>query len=354
MSIFAPSALKPAGFRLTRGSRNRAPKHAKHIDTAWFPAFIRALARPNLMPAGTNLWEEPEGYSPKQMAEFEAGERDAPPSPPVVLIHGTWMNAYNTWSMLAPKLHEAGHRVFAMNYGRDTTPLAGRPKAVHASTSLREGQRGVARFIEGVLDHTGAPQVDLIGHSQGVAQARLYLHSSGGVNREDPSKNKVRQLIGFGGCNHGTTMSGLGTGLQKLLGAELMERWSYKLLGGAAVDQLMGSKFMDWLNKEGDTHPGVEYLMIMSRYDEIATPWRSQRLEAGEGHTVRNVLLQDEHKTDISDHLSILYSPAAIDLVHEALHPEGKDAYRRDNPRVRATVLPFLGELRWRRNRKRG
>ena len=336
----------------THSGEDAAKLHANvRTSHAFITAFLRSLRNPTWQPAGTNLWEQTKDYYPKALDEWEKGVRTERPTLPVVLIHGTWLNAYNSWSLLAPQLQEAGHKVFAMNYGRDTSAWAGRAKAVHASAPLREGQKDVAEFIDRVLKHTGAPQVDLVGHSQGVAQARLYLSDSGGANADDPAKNKVRRLIGLGGSNHGTTMSGIAPLAEKLMGKNGRLKFTQKVLGGAAVDQTIGSEFMKHLNRNGDTMPGVDYLMICSRFDQVVTPWRTQQLEAGPGATVKNVLIQTGNVKDFSDHLAILYSPGVLDLIQEALDPGDPEAYRRNHPPIKAAVIPGLGRVQLRRRR---
>ena len=53
----------------------------------------------------------------------------------------------------------------------------------------------------------------------------------------------------------------------------------------------------------------------------VSTPYRSTFLTAGPGAVVRNVTLQDGCPIDLSDHLSMMYSPRAIGIVREALDP---------------------------------
>ncbi|WP_448852959.1 esterase/lipase family protein [Corynebacterium frankenforstense] len=149
--------------------------------------WIRSFFQPDRRPRGINRWNEP----PKGRV-------------PVVLIHGTWMNSYNTWEMLAPRLAAAGHAVFCFDYGRDASSLAGRLPGVHGTRGLLDSRAEVADFIDEVLERTGARQVDLVAHSQGVAQARMYLTDSGGADAGDPARNRVRRVVGLGGSNHGT------------------------------------------------------------------------------------------------------------------------------------------------------
>jgi triacylglycerol lipase len=297
-------------------------------------AFLSSQRHPRRMPAQVNDWDTPL-------------PADGPGAVPVVLIHGTWMNSYCTWSLIAPTLAAAGHRVFAFNYGQDRSCFLGRRPACFGNAGLREAQPEVADFIDRVLATTGATQVDLVGHSQGVAQARMYLTDSGGAGDAAAGvPPKVRRLVGLAGSNHGTTASGIGT-----LGAWLKRRGWYgplhSLLGQCAEDQMVGSEAMAHINRDGDTVPGVDYTMICSRYDEIVTPWRTQRLEEGEGASVTNVLVQEHgNRFDFSEHLALLYSPRALDLLREALDHGSRGDYRAATPHVHGAVLPLWGGVR--------
>lgn len=292
-------------------------------------AFVRSFIHPTWMPSGVNDFDTP----------LEPGQV------PVVLVHGTWLNAYNTWSMIAPTLAAAGYRVFALNYGRNTACALGRRRAVYGAKGLLDSQREVAAFVDEVIERTGARQVDLVGHSQGVTQSRLYLTDSGGADPEDPSRNRVRRLIGIGGSNHGTTMSGLTTLCERLNRLGLpMWRIIRTLVGQAAEDQVVGSPAMRHVNRMGDTVPGVTYTMLCSRFDQIVTPWRTQYLEEGPGATVHNVLIQQGAVRDFSDHLAVLYSPRIVDFIEEALSDDA-ESYRTEHPYVSRTVLPFLGAV---------
>jgi triacylglycerol lipase len=307
-------------------------QHPEHNH--FLTAFLSSQRHPRRMPAGVNDWETPLPDS-------------GPGSVPVVLVHGTWMNSYCTWSLLAPTLAAAGYRVFAFNYGQDRSCFLGRRPACYGNAALVDAQPEVAAFIDRVLATTGADRVDLIGHSQGVAQARLYLTDSGGAG--DPAAGeppRVRRLIGIAGSNHGTTASGIGT-----LGKWMKKKGWYgptrALLGRAAEDQMVGSEAMAHVNRNGDTVPGVDYTMICSRYDEIVTPWRTQQLTAGQDATVANILVQEHgNRYDFSEHLALLYSPRAVDLVLEALHHGAAGDYRAATPHVRGTVLPLWGGVR--------
>ncbi|HIW96389.1 MAG TPA: alpha/beta fold hydrolase [Candidatus Corynebacterium gallistercoris] len=289
---------------------------------AFLPKFFKTLFKDNPLPRGVNKWDEPlDGRVP------------------VVLIHGTWLNAYNTWDYIAHYLLEEGHAVFAVNYGKEPDTFTGKAPGVYANNYLRTSQKEVAAFIDEVLERTGAEQVDLIGHSQGVAQARLYLTDSGGHNPDEPNRNKVRKLIGIGPATRGTTLSGISTFAKKLDPTERSNSRVHSIFGGAALDQRKGAGFGEHLNRGGDTVPGVDYTMITARYDGIATPWKDQRMVAGEGATVHNYSVQEGGNIlDLSGHLAMLYSPRTLDLVLEALKPSQRRLRK-------AVVLPMMGPV---------
>lgn len=97
-------------------------------------------------------------------------------------------------------------------------------------------------------------------------------------------------------------------------------------IGVAGIQQVVDSELVRKLNTGGDTVPGVHYTVIGSRYDIVTTPYESTFLKAGPGATVINVTLQDGCEEDLSDHLSMSYSPRAISLVLRAVGGVGGDA----------------------------
>lgn len=260
-------------------------------------AFVGGTLQPEASPPGANDWTcRPTAAHPR----------------PVVLLHATFTNAHMNWSMLSPQLKNAGYCVFAPNYGGEPgVPFKARR---HIPDSARE----IARYVDRVLDATGARQVDLVGHSQGGGVLpRWYLRFEGGTNPAKPKRNKVRRLIGLAPSNHGATVSGLGT-----LTTELGLNRPVSLVAGQAYeDQMVGSEVHTTLDRGGDTQPGVAYTVIATRYDEVVTPYHNQFLTPGPGATVRNITLQDVCPQDRSEHISIAYDSNASQLVINALDP---------------------------------
>ena len=313
-------------------------------------AFMQTLAQPRLAPVGTNDWTcKPSAEHPN----------------PVILIHGTWENAYVNWSGMAPHLKKDGYCVFAPNLGRAHIWNKGGVGSLLPNTfgvapvDVSAGQ--LAQVVDAVLGATGAKQVDLVGHSQGGVMARYYAKFGGGVDATDPKKNKIGKIITLGATNHGTQVGGkypqkkggnepqavereqaageprphgagskkqaLGVG-SKAAGSDNQaftdgyaefRQW----FGGVAgYQQEYGSEFIRKLNEGGETQPGVEYTIIGTKYDEISTPYDATFLSARRGATVRNITMQDGCVEDHSDHMTMSYSPRGVDLVRHALDPE--------------------------------
>ncbi|MFF7730362.1 esterase/lipase family protein [Streptomyces sp. NPDC008001] len=218
---------------------------------------------------------------------------------PVVLVHGTMGNSVDNWLVLAPYLKNRGYCVFSLDYGK----LPGVP-LFHGLGPVAKSAEELSAYVDKVRTATGADKVDLVGHSQGGAMPRYYLNFLGG-------KDKVNSLTGIAPNNHGTTLSGLVTLMDKIPGAR-------NALGGLTpglTDQAIGSDYLKRLNSVPDTVPGVRYTVIATKYDEVVTPYTSGYLS---GPGVRNVLLQELCSLDFSEHIAI----GTVDRVvaHEVLN----------------------------------
>ncbi|MET9792101.1 esterase/lipase family protein [Streptomyces canus] len=222
---------------------------------------------------------------------------------PVVLVHGTFANSVDNWLALAPYLENRDYCVFSFDYGQ----LPGVP-LFYGLGPIDKSAEQLKTFVDKVLAATGAPETDLVGHSQGGLMPRYYLKFLGGAA-------KVNALVGIAPDNHGTTLSGITNllpyfpGIQDLLTTHTP----------ALADQVVGSPFLTKLNEGGDTVPGVKYTVLATKYDEVVTPYRSQFLS---GSGVHNVLLQDMCALDLSEHVAIgLFDRIAFHEVANALDP---------------------------------
>ncbi|RAV33473.1 esterase/lipase family protein [Corynebacterium heidelbergense] len=322
VALAATAAATAPEAAARRGPTN-APGTAQN-DFA--TAYATSLLHPGAMPPDVNDWNC----------------KPAPEHPnPVVLIHGTWDNAYATWSQLSPMLKAQGYCAYSFNYGDDESGLVGLPPGVYGTQTLRKSGDEVAGFIDEVLARTKAKKVDLVGHSQGGIHARLYVQDHGGADPQHPENNKVDKLIGLGANNHGTSFSGIAAIGQQIqdLGVPVMDIARFPL-GDAGIDQAVGSPFFDHLNAEGDTRPGIAYTMIATRYDWNVSPFRTQFLASEPNSDVTNVTIQDYCGNDASEHLSMTFSPNVLDMVMKRL--DGKPV---DKNMQCKTVLPFTGEV---------
>jgi len=264
----------------------------------WERAFVASADDPDAPPPGADDWScEPGARHPR----------------PVVLVHGTYENAYSNWSALSPRLRAEGYCVFAGNFG------APRGDVVKGRAAVPRSAVELARFVDRVLARTGARQVDLVGHSQGGGiLPRYYLKFAGGTEPGDPARNKVHHLIGIAPANHGSTVSGLAT-----LGRRLHILAPAAEFGGQALaDQTIGSPVNRRLDAGGDTMPGVRYTTVVTRRDRIVTPYERQYLSpARSGDPVTNITVQDVCPGNRAGHMGSPYDPVVLRLVSNALDP---------------------------------
>ncbi|WP_441245574.1 esterase/lipase family protein [Kitasatospora sp. McL0602] len=222
---------------------------------------------------------------------------------PIVLVHGTFVDATLNWIELAPLLASEGYCVYAPTYGR----MPGVP-LLAAVGPAAESAAQLKTFVDGVLAATGAAKVDIVGHSQGGLMPRYYLKYLGGAAR-------TGRFVALSPSSHGTTLDGLATLAKGIPGATdaLFGRWCR-----ACLDQVPGSDFLRQTNAGGDTVPGVEYTVLATRYDFVVTPVSSQFLS---GPNVRNVLVQDLCWADLAEHATMQVDPVVLHEVTNVLDP---------------------------------
>ncbi|WP_433761599.1 esterase/lipase family protein [Nocardia sp. CA-135398] len=272
--------------------------------TAALAAFAYGLTHPDAAPAGANRWDcKPSAEHPN----------------PVVLLHGTWLNAFDTFAYLSPQLARAGFCVFAFNFGRsgllDGGGIGAALPGRYGVGPMAESSRQLADFVERVRAATGAEKVDIVGHSQGGTVADQYLKFDGGGD-------KVGKLVTFGATHHGTSLMGialLGRAINNL-GVNILGFYE-PIVGLSNIEQAVGSSFYARLNANGDTVPGIDYTIVGSRYDEVTNPYNWTFLLAGPDARVDNITLQDGCEQDLSDHLTMMYSPRSASIALEALDP---------------------------------
>ncbi|WP_040791276.1 esterase/lipase family protein [Nocardia paucivorans] len=278
-----PATARPAGYLPPVVPTESAPRQSDHLAAALY-----MKTHPNAAPSGAN--------------DFACAPTAAHPRP-VVLAHGTDASAYTDWSAIAPRLAAEGYCVFALNYG-------GRPGAgTYGTEDMVLSGYQIAAFVDEVLAATGARQVDLVGFSQGANVTRYYINKLGGAS-------KVGVWVGLASPTYGGVMYGLVPIARQIPGAEqVFER----VLSVAAVQQAQGSQFMRELNSGGDTVPGVRYVTIGSRFDEMIQPFENIALR---GPGAENIVLQDRCPVNLTGHFHMVYDPFVAELLLEALDPQ--------------------------------
>ncbi|GAB4587003.1 esterase/lipase family protein [Nocardia sp. IFM 10818] len=286
--------------------------------TSYLAAFGYGLTHPDAAPPGANNWNcKPSAEHPR----------------PVVLVHGTWLNTYDSFAYLSPRVARAGFCVFAFNLGRvgilDGGGIGPVLPGRYGVGRMEDSARQLGQFVDRVLTTTGAEAVDVIAHSQGGPVTSQYLKFEGG-------QGKIQKVISFGATSHGTTLMGmalLGRAITNL-GVNILGFYE-PILGQSNIQQVVGSPFYARLNAGGDTVPGVEYTVVGTRHDEISNPYEWTFLQPGPDATVDNITLQQGCDEDMSDHLTILYSPRAASIALRALDSQ-------QNPELECTFNPWM------------
>ncbi|KIA63458.1 esterase/lipase family protein [Nocardia vulneris] len=286
--------------------------------TSWLAAFGYGLANPDAAPPGANDWNcKPTAAHPR----------------PVVLLHGTWMNAYNGYAYMGQPIKDAGFCTFTFNYGRSSVIQGGGLGAVLPGVMgtgyIQDSAKQLAVFVDRVLAATGAGEVDIVAHSQGGSMANWYTKFEGGAE-------KTKNLITYGATHHGTSLDGIGALGRAInnLGIDILG-FIEIFVGHAGIQQTIGSDFVNQLNANGDTVPGVDYTIVGTRYDEVTNPYPLTFLQPGPGATVQNITLQDGCEQDLSDHLTMMYSPRSLSIALRALDPVG-------HPNLECTFNPWV------------
>jgi triacylglycerol lipase len=243
---------------------------------------------------------------------------------PVVLVHGTAGNRSTNWQTYGPLLKNNGYCVFALTYG--AVPGAPYPlSALGGMNAMGTSAAELGAFVDRVLAVTGAAKVDLVGHSQGTLMPNYWLKFLGGAD-------KVGSYISLAPLWHGTALGDIKPLLALAFGDAITD--PPVPFCAACGEMSASSSFIAQMRAGGVAVPGVRYVNIMSRYDELVLPYTSG-IEPG----MTNIVLQDRCPLDFTEHFEIAADKNASILVLNALDP----AHPR--PLSCVPVLPFVGGL---------
>ncbi|QTI68326.1 esterase/lipase family protein [Gordonia polyisoprenivorans] len=232
---------------------------------------------------------------------------------PVILVHGSGGGRQTNWATLAPVLVNAGYCVFAPTYGAlgtvwPVSALGGLGPKPDSAWQIKE-------FIDHVRAATGSDQVDIVGHSLGTEIPTYWLKYLGGRGhvahyvslapywRQGPDDDDVR----------GETI------------AEFRARLGIAPPAHPACPECTPApadlNFNQAVRLPTPYLPGVRYTNIVTRDDEIVTPYSAGILPGPPGTDVTNIVVQEGCPIDHADHLSIVANRRSAALVLNALDP---------------------------------
>ncbi|MFI7588362.1 esterase/lipase family protein [Spongisporangium articulatum] len=294
---------------------------ALNVNWNWAAGFIPNLPNSAQTPPGA---ENVSKAGSKSTCDWQR----SPNKLPLILVHGTWEQQRDNWMAMSPFFKNQGYCVYTFNYG-------GNPGDVMWGwQSIAKSGGEMNDYINRVKAATGAPQVDLVGHSQGGVMPRYC------IKYEPGCMASVRKFVALAGSNNGTTLSGIAK-LGKFLG--LLPAVS--IVQPAAIDQTIGSKFMQKVNScpdgtnynvcKGDT---VVYTSLQTNGDQVVTPYTGAFLSSEPGvpaSQVTNTLVNKQCPLELAEHLGMTYSQNVASRAARAL--DGKTL-----PRC-VVSLPYLG-----------
>jgi len=272
---------------------------------------------------GDAIWNE--AWAPESV---EGANNNCKPSAahpyPVVLVHATLADEGSNWVTLAPLLANEGYCVYAFNYGETLASLPAIPLITpgridglgHITASAEE----LSSFVSHVLSKTKAAKVDLVGHSQGGMMPNYYIKFLGGAA-------KVNELIGLAPSNHGTTLDGLTTLVEKFPFASEFTNGLLELLGTPSLpEQEENSAFIKKLFGSGEpVAAGVRYVVIETEHDEVVTPYTHAFLS---GANVTNILIQSQCPTDPVAHIGMFDDSPALQNVLNQLSASPSSSFK--------------------------
>ncbi|KAG0291278.1 hypothetical protein BGZ96_005315 [Linnemannia gamsii] len=237
--------------------------------------------------------------------DFKCKPSSSKPNP-IILLHGLGGNP-GEFSYMGPRFALKGYCAFSLNYGRlpGTDHIPG-ISFLGGLNDLMVSAKELSDFVDKVLAVTGASKVDLVGHSEGSTLPRVYLKYFAG-------RAKVDHFTAIGSNQYGTTLANIVTILEtaNLFGAT---KGVFNPACKACYQLTVGAPFLNELNEGGDTYPEVKYLMLVSKYDELVTPYTNGFLRTL-GPNVHNVELQQLCQRDLSEHLAQSTDPIAFNAI---------------------------------------
>lgn len=238
------------------------------------PATAQAIPSLPALPATSSLVSAPHLNNPDCVPTSDVKE-------PVILLHGT-LNDASVWNGAIDVLGRAGMCAWAIDYGAMDNSLVRNFPGVKGIADINASSVEVARKIDHIRAVTGSQKVNLVGHSQGGLQAKLYVEKHG-------SPDNVARVVGLGVNLHGTTMNGM-LPVIDFLRTHMYEPARF-IASTVSLQQVSGSRLLAETDRLPDTSAGVLYTSIYSPADTVVTPNSSSMMRATDGADVVNLNL---------------------------------------------------------------
>jgi triacylglycerol esterase/lipase EstA (alpha/beta hydrolase family) len=225
---------------------------------------------------------------------------------PVVIVGGTFSPEFANQAFLGNRLASEGYTycVFELMGSSDFGDLPG-------TAPIEVSADQLALFVADVLAWSGAPQVDLVGHSQGALVARYYLKFDGGTPY-------VNDMVSLAGPNDGTDVAAL---VALFADAVLAPFGTSCALVQPCVEMQQNSAVVNDLNS-GDATPGsVDYYAFGTKFDSLV--WTQQGLFRNHDNAfidgATNRYVQDECWLRVTGHLGMILDEVVYEMTTDAL-----------------------------------
>lgn len=255
--------------------------------SAWFVALALALVMPPPAHAADGPGLETAEEELRAALDCPAA-LDDPAHEPLLLVHGTFTNAWEHWSWnWQPVLTAAGWDVCTVNL---------------PDRSLGDMQLQAEYVVFAVREMAArsGDKVDVLGHSQGA------VHPRWAVKWWPDVRASVDDVVMLAGPQHGTSLGAA----QSPLGC-FASCWQ----------MTPGSHYLNALNAGDETPGAVSYTSVYSLFDELVQPQFPESTSALEGGA--NVLIQDVCPGRPTEHVFMMADHAVHAVVMDALRNPG-------------------------------
>ena len=228
---------------------------------------------------------------------------------PVVLVGSTFLSDAVNWTAVAPYLHNAGYCVFTISYGREMYYV---PPGITGLDPMPRSAEQVADLVAKVRQATGAPKVDMVGHSQGGLVSRYFIEQLGGA----PLVDKMVLL------SSPYRATGLPIDVMAIA-RQLIPQNVFDVIENNGLVPPLGVNFMDpYAFGRAADHltPSIRYTLITDIADEVGL-YGGMAPPVGAPNAVTQYINQ-VCPTDFSQHFAQPYSPTAVAMIGNALDPD--------------------------------